>query len=724
MVLVLVRDAVRSYSENGSGNLEGGDSLTGSVHDGLREYGAPAGALLTLAKEPRFADLLGDDVGRESAHEHGVHLVVDGVRVGLGYDPQCEAPAETDRRWQTCEIVLRTNYERYSVYTRQTAGEPGLALSWTEDAASLEQLLRYHGGLVRLARCADWAIVSRSIAIDLLAGNVLTAGHSARAGESSLAAKLHAFVQNGARLKSILDVHKELFPHSAEQAAMRPESTMGTQRRILHPALSAALNYRGSVSAAQRSDYISTYVSSDGREWCREFLVEQESGGQHARDLRLLEYNLLYLLGIRRTKLFRADYSARLYSVMLPSAVLSRAGSPVLAVVPLLSLSRLPNSSRFRSTIGLTFIVVPVQSDDNGALVARRTGVAETTEIAVDLSESGTVQQSGGVYTIDGPLVDYLGGGGTSTSIPDLVARLADNLVRWTCNGNAARYARASAAAVRGLVESSMGSVCYLVDWPGGRHAPWARWSAGDEDKMFERVLHRSVFYADHVNPAQAFSTSDTVDFRSLGVGNAHGADMSGLTFYNPHLDSKFVLYPQGSEQYPNHSMLRWFAWQIYLDVAFSCVRALLGRFHDNIDTITDLRHVLRAVQDLSTELSEVYDLDLADFFYRREYEKLRSILRLDSDYEYMRTRLASAQGESSLREQMLMNSLVLALAMSSLLTTLVVTVGQHYKWTVEVYLYGAAAAIATALVISFSFFGPLRRITARIRLLIAGRRR
>jgi hypothetical protein len=386
-------------------------------------------------------------------------------------------------------------------------------------------------------------------------------------------------------------------------------------------------------------------------------------------------------------------------------------------------LTKLPNSAHFRNTVGLTLIVVPVDVDNDDALVARRPSLAEVTEISADLTRSGTTRQNATRYVMGGPLAKYLASG-PQFSIPELAAEVAETLASSTCAESVARRTRARRSAAKGLAESSIGSICYLVDLPGGDRAPWAAWSSGAEDEIFERILHRAIFYSDHVNPTNAFSTWESVDFRSLSVGNAHGADMSGLTFYNPQMDTKFVLYPTGAEQYPNHSVLRWFAWQVYLDVAFSCVRALLGRFHDNMETVTDLRRALRAIQALSTELAEVYDLDLSDFFYRREYERLRSILRLDSDYDYMRTRLTSAQGVSSLREQVMMNNLVLALTLASVLAATIVAIGQLYRWGAVQYFYGAAATIGASLVIGFGFFGPLRWFAGRIRSLVVNRKR
>ncbi|GAA3939261.1 hypothetical protein GCM10023085_20920 [Actinomadura viridis] len=723
MILVDVRDLVRAFYSSGWRPPAVGSRLAMSVYVRLRRSATPGGAIGALVAAAEFKALLGETVDLEAVDESGARLVVDGEVLAFGYDGECAPPGAADPAYRDCGIIVRTDYEKYAVYVRSDSGTE-LAFSWEDPAAEFEESLKYHGGLVRLAKNAEWTLISRTAAIDLPVSNILANEHFEwRGGDSRASRRIERFVAGGGRLKSILRVHAELFPHSEEQAALASRRDSGARMNVLRPALSATLDYTGTHAEAQRGDFVSTYVTPGGTEWCREFLVDRRHDGDFADDLRLLEYNLLYLMGIRRTKLFREKYGRRLYTIILPSAVLTRDEVPTLVAVPLLSLSRLPNSTRFRSTVGLTVVVVPVEPGPGGRLKARKPSITEVGEITQDLARAGTVRRARNEYGIRGPLAGHLGMTAPAATLAGLLSGLAVDLAVRACGAKGRRLAASRDAAVKGLRQSSVGSVCYLVDWPGGTNAPWAGWCAGEDDRVFERVLHRAVFLTDHMSPAEAFSTSETVDFRSLSVGNAHGADMLGLTLYNPQEGCKYVLYPRGSERYPNHSILRWFAWQVYLDVAFASVRALLGRFHDNIDTTNDLRRVLRAAQNLSTELSEVYDLDLADFFYRREYETLRSIMHMDADYEYMRTRMTTAQGESSLREQMLMNNLVLALTLSSVFATLVVAAGEADKWKAQSYLYGAVGTVVGSLLISFCALGPLRKISSRIWSWVAGRR-
>ncbi|MEI2638978.1 MAG: hypothetical protein V9F03_08305 [Microthrixaceae bacterium] len=102
----------------------------------------------------------------------------------------------------------------------------------------------------------------------------------------------------------------------------------------------------------------------------------------------------------------------------------------------------------------------------------------------------------------------------------------------------------------------------------------------------------------------------------------------------------------------------------------------------------------------------------------------LRSVTHLDADYEYMRQRLDGAQGEASLREQMLMNNLVLALTISGVASAVIVAIGDSANWSVLGYVAATFAALTASLVVSFGLFEPLRRTISRLRAAVAARRR
>ncbi|MEI2638977.1 MAG: hypothetical protein V9F03_08300 [Microthrixaceae bacterium] len=364
---------------------------------------------------------------------------------------------------------------------------------------------------------------------------------------------------------------------------------------------------------------MSSYYSRTTGETFREFVVDQvEAQGEYSGPLRELQFNLLHLLAVRRTKLFRSKYAARVYTVALPPGLLADADGATIALIPVVTATRLPNAKRFRATMGLTLIVVPVTLGSDGSMVARMPGHSEVAWLTDDLRAAGGLTPQNGDRKLEGPLMRYLDQRGEDWSLAGAFRAVAIKVSEQATGGHL-KQSTARARALSGLRQSTMGSVCYLVDWQSDEGPPWGNWSAGGEDGALRELLHRAVFRSDHTAGADASSTSATVDFRGLSIGNAHGTDMMGITIFNPQDDTKYVLFPIAAEQYPNNSVLRWMTWQVYLDVAVAAVRSLLGRFHDGVDTASDLRRVLRSVQRLTAELAEVYDLDLSDFYYRRE---------------------------------------------------------------------------------------------------------
>lgn len=319
-------------------------------------------------------------------------------------------------------------------------------------------------------------------------------------------------------------------------------------------------------------------------------------------------------------------------------------------------------------------------------------------------------------FSATGALMDYLTPNRGITSGSALGTAVLEEIASRLANNSSRSQREALQSVERSRNQASFGSACVLADWGSGGQEPWNRWASGVSDSSFEQLLHRTIFSNDYHSLGIPFSSAGSVNFRELCVGNAHGADLAGLTFYNPQEDTKFVAYPLASESFPNHSILRWFAWQVFLDVAIASVRSHVSRFHDSIDSASDLRHILRSAQDLSSELSEVYDLDLADFFYRREFESLRSITHLDDDFNYLMERFASDQGRASLREQILMNNLILAYTIAGSFAAFAIALGTQQQWSAAGYVTASFAVVGAALGASFGLLEPLRRLLSKAR--------
>jgi len=124
-------------------------------------------------------------------------------------------------------------------------------------------------------------------------------------------------------------------------------------------------------------------------------------------------------------------------------------------------------------------------------------------------------------------------------------------------------------------MESRLTTLLLQVDWQPqeGYAHPWEKWLSGVEDETFSAAVYRTLFYKDFLHPNTAYSSRRAVQLREFSVGNTLGADMSGMTLFNPQEHLKICLYSKAFEAYPNYSMVRWMAWQVYIDSALSSLR-------------------------------------------------------------------------------------------------------------------------------------------------------
>ncbi|MEM9518052.1 MAG: hypothetical protein AAGA37_01915 [Actinomycetota bacterium] len=662
--------------------------------------------LTALADGICSSTLFGAETRFVSVSRNGVRVRSDGALVAIVHSLDRKPPERGTQIWRRADYLVVTDFSEWSIY-EVTEEKPNLV--WAADGPETDSALRRFGGLAGIANTKAHAVVSRSFAVEIPRLRRPTLSERLFADDAVRQRVRAGATRNDEQLLDIFSFHERLFDTSgiAQQTVARQshatQFTLSTQ-------LSPALSFAPEASAANRGDAVTTYGVGAGRGEAREFIVESPSAD---RDLDEIRYNVAYLLGIRRTKLFRASYAERLYSVVLPAARVND-GAGCLALVPVLSLTRLPGSTQLRRTIGVTLMCFPISHHDD-RLVARQIDDRRVDSLASSLrckpGATGTEE-----FSAAGPLLEYLRPGRAITSLSGLgTAVLQEVAVRMSDRSDESQRL-ALRAVERARHHASFGSACVLTTWESEDEEPWRDWASGAADPAFEHLLHRTVFTSDYHSERVPFSSPRSVDFRDLSVGNAHGADLAGLTFYNPQEDVKYVTYPAASEIWPNHSILRWFAWQVYLDVAIASVRSHVATFHERIDVAGDLRRVLRSAQELSNELAEVYDLDLADFFYRREYESLRAIMRIEDDFRYLMDRLDSAQGKASLREQILMNNLILAYTLAGTFAAFAIAFAETEKWEATAYVVGAVVVVAAAVGASFGLLEPLRRLLSRAR--------
>jgi hypothetical protein len=364
-----------------------------------------------------------------------------------------------------------------------------------------------------------------------------------------------------------------------------------------------------------------------------------------------------------------------------------------------------------------------INKDNRSTIVARPAPLEEIYRIKNDLLSPivyPAALESTRRYTTSGPLTFYIKLPNQCT-IPGLLRRLSKGvlqriLARWY--GNDPTIERlVSNALFPSNMESRIATISLQVEWapPDGFKHPWERWLATGDDKVFSNNLFRTLFYFDYVDPYSADASSYALQFKQFNVGDTSGADMGGMTFFNPQESLKFVLYPRARERYPDFSIVRWMVWQVYIDSALASLRALIYKFHPIFESRGDMHSIIDTLDEMIQEFVDFYDLDIRDYFYRKEYEKIRTLMQVDTDYAQLLAKFASYKEEESLREQRLINKLILSLTIATVTISVVSTIAQMGGLSKLNYLLVSITLSTLFVWLGYKFFDPFRRVYKRL---------
>ena len=491
--------------------------------------------------------------------------------------------------------------------------------------------------------------------------------------------------------------------------------------RRYSPQRSVLFDFGMPAEELHRGDSVITY-NIGGEEFHRDFFLSPRGWQPEDEELRVAAFNLIHMLAIRRAKLFRMSFGRRVYNVLLPPVFLTDDAqfNVSYAVFPCLNVYRTARHG-FRRTVSLTFLVCPATGAEEcgrrTSVAARATPLGELYRLKADLlSQIGETQGSKGMkkYVLTGPGKYYFRLSSHST-IPELLREVSksvfDRILSLSYPDDIERGQLVDSSVFNTTEESRIVTMALQVDWtpPTGFTQPWERWLASGKDVVFRNSLFRTLFYPDYLAPASAEASREVVRFEELNIGNTMGADMGGMTLYNPQECLKVVLYPRCREQYPNYSIVRWMAWQVYIDSALASMRALIYRFHPILEARGSLHSLINTLDEMIEEFVDFYDLAIRDYFYRKEYEKLRALTQIDSDYAYLMSKFSSSKDDESLREQRLINKLVLSLMITTVTVTVVSTIAQAGKMSMFTYITVSIAASTLLVWVGYVLFDPLR---------------
>lgn len=604
---------------------------------------------------------------------------------------------------------------------------------WIGTFEEAERVLAQERNLVSIIDPAGFSLLSHAISIALpddtkseLFGPIHSDGQPSARVEGEVDRRLRGLTAGAGDLCTITEYCNLLsnFDHPPTQSGRYADGDV-VQRRF-NPGCSAILAFNGIAAGTSRDDFVSSYTI-DNVETSRDFSVVPKDLLQKWPHVARAQFDLAYMLAIRRVKLFRSAFGRRVYNIVLPPIGLDLVGVKFggLVVFPCLNLYKSPQGG-FRRTVSITLFVCPITSLEPSAIGVgpRRVSHAElhflrkqlikspVSRAMSDVADAVVVPICAGTY----PWVERC------STAADALAALIREVSEWIYTGKCTSTSKGSrntsldASITIASAECRLTTVLMLVDWqcPNSSVQPWEDWVAGGSDAAVELAAYRALFFDDFIDPASAYASAKTIRARTFSIGNTAGADLTGVTLFNPNDMFKVCLYSMHNECYPNFSIVRWAAWQIYIDSALTSLRALIQRHSLIMQKTADLRDVIDALGTMIHEFAEFYDLDIREYFYRKEYEKLRAQMQVDDDYVELTKRLSSSKEDELLREQRLINKLILALTIATVSVSVLSTMAQMGAFGVKGYVYWTLSSAALLVWLGYVAFDPIKRALSR----------
>lgn len=665
---------------------------------------------------------LGNNVAKENEKSIGMVLEIDTKKLVIT-TLKVEDVREKLKRQFNDSILLVTDFSVFSFYKIQNASisEPPFTY-YTQSELTSE--IEITGSVWDSIFPAYHGILTRTISYSIpkqYSGNTIFEFRSSLfknqpTHDETTFDLLKCLETESCKLTNFHSFDAELNPdgHSQKQKSKKGEGRFMMNK--YYPKRSKIFDFGSPTESFHREDYVTTYLDKQ-KEFHRDFIILPNQWGNFENELREAAFDVLHTIAIRRTSLFRHDFTSRLFNILLPPVLLNNPQdkSKFLIIFPCILLNKIPNKKCFRNTISITYIVCSAK-EVKGELVSDKQLLEKIYLIKNELIESYySFKKPSNEFSSNGPLKSFLNIP-DNTTISETIHLINAGILKKLLHLDKKPNDKKSHDSVHNILYSqtriaNLASVFLLVDWkaPKGFTQPWEKWVV-KEDNIFDKILYKTISHSDFMKPRSGNTSQFAMNMRELNIGNTLGADMTGMTIFNPREDMKIIIFPKYLENYPNLSLIRWMAWQYYIDAALSSLRVLIDKFHTVLSHRTDLNFIIATLNEMVDEFVELYDLDLVNLFYRREYEKIRNLLGIDNDYTQLLTQFNSSKEDSSLREQRLVNKLLVGLTLATATISIVSTIAANDKWNSARYLSLTLTLSFVIVWVGYLLFDPLRK--------------
>ncbi|MDG7035350.1 MAG: hypothetical protein JRM78_03930 [Nitrososphaerota archaeon] len=371
-------------------------------------------------------------------------------------------------------------------------------------------------------------------------------------------------------------------------------------------------------------------------------------------------YDLLVILGIRRSGSFTPNLALRTFNLCLPIGrlkprdakkddgegmrkQLSRVST--FLVTPIITLNMKPGNSYFRRTISLSLVLVPVGEEFTTSRKVTAYEMAHLSDTEFELQDS--------------PLKEFLELLEPKSGIhPDCLtaAQLAQALIMMfyhkTRGSGADKIDGVELEELFNQMSVSEHNIQVLLspslvnkdveNFYRNSISPRLR------EELRSIVLPRQYFYDGTGEPFP-----DTVEFQRMVIADEAKADATGLDLFSRPGSNLIEFYYAQAEDFPRRSIKWGLPWAIYMNIGTSVLGAMIHSFYQEIESKERSAKTLISVENnFIDDIEEFYDLDIIAPNYKERYEKLRDLSGMDADFRALKEKLASLKTNVVLEDQ------------------------------------------------------------------------
>lgn len=455
-----------------------------------------------------------------------------------------------------------------------------------------------------------------------------------------------------------------------------------------------------------------------------EFIISHKERVSKYLDYYKVSYNLLLLMGMRRSDIFTRSLGLRLFNLSLPPGLLTpmppsksseyyervQKETGAYVVVPMLTFIRMPRETRFRRLVSLTLNFIPCDSEFSASRMVSAHEISHLFYKGKFFLESGASK-----FTLSGPLLDYMKSLKEGAAVAEEVdSEILTNEVlkivavqissgkmggdEWDKLLEDADISRENTEIVLTdkIDDTSIESFYGATD--DTSHSKKMR------DEL--RKIVTPLDYLVDIDYDRSHVTPDIADFMGMNTANKNRTSVTIMSFYNPYSETRIMVSERRREQFPMHSIKRAYFWHLYITIAISSLKTMIHSFYREIRRDVGLSALLDIENSLLSDAEEYYDLDIKAQYYKEQYEMAKVVAGLDSDYAKLEDKMEVLKNNITIKDSKNLTYVLIYFAATSIIGTIYFT--SHSVWVLSV------PAILTALLGVYFLADFRKRIRAR----------